>query len=336
MIRWLLEEGFDVFLVSWRSADNETLGMSWEDYISEGIDAALDAVRVQTGQERANTVGYCIGGTLLSTALARQCRMGDDRVNSVTYFASQVDFAEAGELLVFADNSAIEHIAGIIQQSGGLMPGEIMSETFNYLRPIDLVWRYVVDNYMLGRKPKPFDLLYWNADQTNIPGELHLRYLRDLYRDNLFAKGQFELFGERYGIRDITTPAFFQAGRGDHIVPYVSTYRGALQFSGPRTFMLAGSGHIAGVINHPSAQKYQHWVNPDLPPDPATWLAQAREVPGSWWPAWAEWLAERSGSKVAARIPEDKGLGPAPGVYVRETLADIAMRRGRIGKTIVG
>jgi polyhydroxyalkanoate synthase len=336
MIRWLLGEGFDVFLVSWRSADEATLDMSWEDYITEGIDAALDTVLALTGQSQANTVGYCIGGTMLSTALARQCRMGDTRVNSVTYFASQVDFAEAGELLVFADDAAIEHIAGIIRKSGGLMPGEIMSETFNYLRPIDLVWRYVVDNYMLGRKPKPFDLLYWNADQTNIPGSLHLRYLRDLYRDNLFAKGQFTLFGERYGIADITTPAFFQAGRGDHIVPYVSTYRGALQFSGPRTFMLAGSGHIAGVINHPDAKKYQHWVNPELPASPTQWLAGATEVPGSWWPDWAEWLAGHSGGKVAARMPQDRGFGPAPGLYVRETLADIAMRRGRLGKAVLG
>ncbi len=327
MIRWLLAKGFSVFLVSWRNADTVTQDYVWDDYIREGIFAAIDAVLEISGQKQVNTVGYCVGGTLLSTALAWMCRHDDDRVASVTYFASQSDFAEAGELMVFADDAAINHIATIIEQQGGIMPGEVMYETFNYLRPIDLVYRYVVDNYMLGRKPKPFDLLYWNADQTNVPGKLHIQYLSDLYRDNKFARGEFEVFGEKVCTADITVPALFQSSRGDHIVPYASTYRAARQFSGPVRFLMAGSGHIAGVINHPDAVKYQHWVNEELPETAEAWITGAVEVPGSWWPEWVKWLKPRSGEKVAALAPHDKGLGDAPGSYVRRTMADIAEER---------
>lgn len=327
MIRWLVSKGFTVFVVSWRSADDETKNYDWDDYIEDGIHAAVDKVLEITGQERLNTVGYCIGGTLLSTALARMCKHGDERISSVTFFASQSDFEEAGELLIFSDETAIEHISSIIEQAGGLMPGEIMSETFNYLRPVDLVWRYVVDNYMLGRKPQPFDLLFWNADQTNLPGPLHLRYLRELYSENKFSLGRFKVLGEPVGVADITTPVFIQSSRADHIVPYQSCYRMAKRLSGPVKFVMAGSGHIAGVINHPDAKKYQHWVRNDLPETPDEWLEGAEERPGSWWPEWADWLKQFSGRKVDAIHPADAGLGDAPGTYVGETLSEIARRR---------
>ncbi len=311
MIRWLTEQGHTVFVVSWRSGEDEIKDFDWDDYVMRGFYPALSEVLEICKTKQANLVGYCIGGTMASSAIAHMAKKNDKRVASVTYFASQADFAEAGDLLVFTDDTAISHIETLIADNGGLMAGEDMAETFNYLRPVDLVWRYVVDNYMLGKKPRAFDLLYWNGDQTNIPGPTHLTYLKDLYRDNALSEGNFTVAGERVELGAIEVPSFFQASRDDHIAPFRSIYRAACKFGGKPKFVLSGSGHIAGVINHPSAMKYQHWTNESLPSSPDDWLKGAEETPGSWWPCWGEWLKARSGPLVPARKVKGKHLGDA-------------------------
>ena len=324
MIRWLLSKRVNTFVVSWRSADDETKDFTWDDYIEHGILKAVEVVCEATGAKDINTVGYCIGGTLLTTALAHMGKVGDERIHSATYFASQSDFELAGELKIFTSEQSQQQIDKVINEHGGLMPGEMMGETFNWLRPADLVWRYVVDNYMMGKQPRPFDLLYWNADQTNIPGPTHRTYLSKMYDENALSKGKFEVFGEPVSMQDIRIPVFLQASRSDHICPWHSIYKGAQNFGGPVRFTLAGSGHIAGVINHPDAQKYQHWINPALPENPGKWLSSAEELPGSWWPSWWDWLKPLSGSKTEAVKPQNKKLGAAPGQYAAMKLADIA------------
>ena len=324
MIRWLLSKRVNTFVVSWRSADDETQDYTWDDYVEQGILAAVDAVTKETGSKKINTVGYCIGGTLLSSALAHMGKTGDKRIASATYFASQSDFDLAGELKIFTGEEGLQQVDKVIDEHDGIMPGEMMGETFNWLRPADLVWRYVVDNYMMGKQPRPFDLLYWNADQTNIPGPTHKTYLTKFYNQNELSRGKFEVFGEPVNMGDIKIPVFVQASRSDHICPWHSIYKGAQNFGGRVRFTLAGSGHIAGVINPPSAQKYQHWVNDEVPENPGRWLSDANELPGSWWPSWWEWLRPLSGAKVDAVAPKDHGLGNAPGQYAALKLKDIA------------
>ncbi|MEO0466992.1 MAG: class I poly(R)-hydroxyalkanoic acid synthase [Pseudomonadota bacterium] len=325
MIRWLVNKGLTVLVVSWRSADVATKDYTWEDYAREGTLTAVEQALEATGAKEINTIGYCIGGTLLSGVLAHMAKNGDDRIRSATFFASQSDFQDAGDLMVFTDADAVSEITRIIDDNDGIMPGEIMGETFNWMRPVDLVWRYVVDNYMMGKKPKPFDLLYWNADQTNIPGKVHLAYLKELYGHNALSRGEFKLFGETVSLNDVTIPITVQASRDDHICPYDSVYRTAQTYGGPVRFVLSGSGHIAGVVNHPDANKYQHWLNDgELPGDAHAWLDGAEELPGSWWPSWWIWLQPLSGRKVKAREPEDCGLGDAPGHYVTARMKDIA------------
>ena len=325
MIRWLTSKGLTVFMVSWRSADSTMADFRWDDYVSQGAYAATEAVVELTGKEKINTVGYCIGGTMLTSALARMALEKDDRIQSATYFASQADFSEAGDLKVFTDEQSIRHIEHVISMNGGIMAGEDMSETFNYLRPSDLVWRYVVDSYMMGKKPRPFDLLYWNSDQTNIPGPTHMTYLHDLYCQNALSNGDFRVLGRKVNIGDIKIPVLIQAAREDHISPFRSVYNTAKKFGGPAELVLAGSGHIAGVVNHPDAKKYQHWTNPKLPDSIDEWMDGAEEHPGSWWPHWFEWLEPLSGEKIEATPVEDKGLGNAPGTYVLRKLEDLGV-----------
>ncbi|MEO0608503.1 MAG: alpha/beta fold hydrolase, partial [Pseudomonadota bacterium] len=324
MIRWLLSKRVNTFVVSWRSADDEIKDHTWDDYIEHGILEAVDVVTKETGSKKINTVGYCIGGTLLSSALAHMGKTGDKRIASATYFASQSDFDLAGDLKILTEEDGLKQIDKVISDHNGIMPGEMMGETFNWLRPGDLVWRYVVDNYMMGKQPRPFDLLYWNADQTNIPGRTHRHYLEQFYNQNALTKGTFKVFGEPVSMADIKIPVFIQAGRADHICPWHSIYKGAQNFGGPVNFTLAGSGHIAGVINHPDAQKYQHWTNSELPGTPGQWLSGAEEAPGSWWPSWWEWLRPQSGEKVDAKAPKDRKLGDAPGQFAALKLKDIA------------
>jgi polyhydroxyalkanoate synthase len=267
-----------------------------------------------------NTVGYCIGGTLLGSSLAHMAAKGDERIASATFFAAQQDFSEAGDLLLFTNEEWLRDLERKMDAAGGVLPGAAMAETFNTLRANDLIWSFFVNNYLLGKEPKPFDLLFWNSDQTRMPKTLHLFYLRRFYGQNALAKGELELDGVRLDLSKVKTPVYIQSSKEDHIAPARSVYKGAKLFGGPVTFTMAGSGHIAGVINAPVAQKYQYWTHDELPETLEQWTAAAKETPGSWWPHWAQWLKSRSGELVTARDPAKGPLGPiedAPGSYVQ-------------------
>jgi len=320
MIKWLVDRGYTVFLVSWVNPDEELAEATFEDYMREGVYAAVQAVEDATGVPRVNAVGYCIGGTLLAATLAHMAKTGDARIQSATFFASQTDFAFAGDLKVFTDEAGLKYLEEKMDASGGVLDANTMAATFNSLRANDLVWNYVVDNYYLGKEPPPFDLLYWNADQTRMPKALHLFYLRKFYKENALSAGALTLLGETVSLKDVTIPVFMQSSREDHIAPSASVHRSASAFGGPVEFIVAGSGHIAGVINHPSAHKYQFWSAKHLHDGVETWFSNAQEIQGSWWPYWDSWLKERSGPDVPARIPGEgklKPLGDAPGEYVK-------------------
>ena len=320
MIKWLVDQGHTVFLVSWVNPSEDMAEASFEDYVREGAYAAVQAVQDATGAERMNAVGYCIGGTMLAAALAHMAKSGDHRIQSATFFASQADFKCAGELLIFTDDASLKFLEAKMDEHGGVLNAQTMADTFNALRSNDLIWNYVVDNYYIGKQPPPFDLLYWNADQTRMPKELHLYYLRRFYRDNALSEGKLTLFGEPLSLKDVTIPIFMQSSKEDHIAPAASVYRSAQAFGGPVEFIVAGSGHIAGVINHPSAGKYQFWANKNLKGALEDWFAFAHETPGSWWPYWDRWLRERAGPDVPARAPGEGKLAPlcdAPGEYVK-------------------
>jgi polyhydroxyalkanoate synthase len=320
LIRWLTSQGFSVFVASWVNPDAKLAQKSFEDYMFEGIYEAADVVRKQCGVDRVNTVGYCIGGTLLACALSHMAAKGDTRINSATTFAAQQDFTEAGDLLLFTDEAWLKDIESKIDEGGGVLSGQSMADTFNSLRSNDLIWSFFVNNYLLGKEPKPFDLLFWNSDQTRMPKTLHMFYLRNFYKDNLLSKGELVMGGETLDMGKIKIPVYVQSSRDDHIVPYRSAYRGARLYGGPTTFTMAGSGHIAGVINAPVAKKYQHWTNPALPATAEEWITEAAEHPGSWWPHWAAWLADKSGKMVSARDPArgpHTPLEDAPGSFVK-------------------
>jgi polyhydroxyalkanoate synthase len=320
MIRWLTGQGFTVFVTSWVNPDSALAHKTLEDYMFGGVYEALEQVLKQTGAKTANTVGYCIGGTLLSCTLAYMAAKGDKRIASATFFAAQQDFAEAGDLLLFTNDAWLKDLEGKIDAGGGVLPSAKMADTFNALRANDLIWSFFVNNYLMGKEPAAFDLLFWNSDQTRMPKALHMSYLDDFYKSNRLSKGELVLDGVTLDLKTVKTPIYVQSSKEDHIAPLRSVYRGAKLFGGPVTFTMAGSGHIAGVINHPDAKKYQHWTNPDLPAAVEDWQAGATEHPGSWWPHWRAWLAERSGGMVAARDPAKGPLKPiedAPGSYVK-------------------
>ncbi len=321
MIRWLSAQGFTVFVCSWVNPDRDKADWNFDQYLEKGIYRAIDKVLEQSGAERLNAVGYCIGGTLLGAALAHMAAKGDDRVNAATFFAAQHDFAEAGDLLLFTDEHWLSEIEQQMDAAGGVLPGAAMADTFNALRANDLIWSFFVSNYLMGKDPPAFDLLFWNADQTRMPKALHLNYLRSMYGQNLLSQGEFHIGGLTVDLSKVKIPLYFQASREDHIAPMNSVYRSARAFSGADvTLTLAGSGHIAGVVNPPAAAKYQHWINPALPPTLAEWQAGAAEHPGSWWNHWAAWLHARAGEMVPARDPARgplKAIEPAPGSYVK-------------------
>jgi polyhydroxyalkanoate synthase len=320
MIRWLTAQGFTVFVVSWVNPDAELADKSFEHYLMDGVYVATEQVMKQTGAKKLNTVGYCIGGTLLSCALAHMAARGDDRINSATFFAAQQDFVEAGDLKLFTSDSWVEEIERRIDEKGGYLPSKSMADTFNALRANDLIWSFFVSNYLLGKEPKPFDLLFWNSDQTRMPKALHLFYLKNFYAKNLLAQGKLEMAGETLDLSKVKVPILMQSSKDDHISPYGSVYRGAKLFGGPVTYVMAGSGHIAGVINHPDAKKYQHWTNEKLPATVDEWIAGAEEHPGSWWTYWAQWLKPKSGRMIPALDPTKGPLKPiedAPGSFVR-------------------
>ncbi len=321
LIRWLSAQGFTVFVCSWVNPDKDKAGFGFDDYLEKGIYRAVEKTLEQAGTKQLNAVGYCIGGTLLGAGLAHMAAKGDKRIAAATFFAAQHDFAEAGDLLLFTDEHWIAEIERQMDAAGGVLPGAAMAETFNALRSNDLIWSFFISNYLLGKDPPAFDLLFWNADQTRMPKTLHLDYLRQMYGANALAKGQFEIGGVTADLSKVEIPLYFQASREDHIAPMNSVYRSAKLFGGEDvTFTLAGSGHIAGVINAPAAKKYQHWINPALPATLAEWQADAVEHPGSWWEHWSAWLGARSGAQIPARDPAKgplKPIEPAPGSYVK-------------------
>ncbi len=321
-IKWATEQGYTVFVISWVNPDERLAGFVFEDYMKKGPLAALDAIEKATGQRKVSAIGYCIGGTLMATTLAYMAARDDDRIAACTFFTAQVDFTEPGELGVFIDE---DQLAGIEQMMSkkGYLEGAEMATTFNMLRANDLIWSFVVNNYLMGKDPFPFDLLYWNADATRMPAALHSYYLRNMYQKNLLSQpGGLVVDSVPIDLRKITIPVYLQAGKEDHIAPAKSVYKATQIFKGPVRFMLAGSGHIAGVVNPPRNKKYQHWLNETAtnPPTLAEWQAGAKEFPGSWWHDWDKWLSALSGPKVPARVPGEGGLPAiedAPGSYVK-------------------
>ncbi|MBV1885448.1 MAG: alpha/beta fold hydrolase, partial [Parvibaculaceae bacterium] len=319
-VKWCLEKGYTVFMISWVNPDEKLAQKSFADYMDEGILAALDAVQRQTGAEKVNTIGYCIGGTLLSATLGYMAAHKDKRIKSATFFAAQSDFAEAGDLKVFIDERQLDTLEQQMKSHNGILGAASMVQVFNLLRSNDLIWNYVVRNYLLGQDPAPFDLLYWNADATRMPEKLHLYYLRECYVKNALSQGEMVLHDTKIDLSKVKTPIYIQSSRNDHIAPYQSIYRSTHLYGGPVRFVMAGSGHIAGVINPPAAKKYQHWLNKDLPEDVNQWLDGAKEHKGSWWPDWEKWLRRKSGTKIPALDPESGPLVPledAPGSYVK-------------------
>ncbi|HEY2445303.1 MAG TPA: class I poly(R)-hydroxyalkanoic acid synthase [Rhizomicrobium sp.] len=318
-IRWAVAQGYTVFVASWVNPDSRLAKKTFEDYMRDGIFAALQAVEKATGVKSPNVIGYCIGGTLLASTLAYMAAKNDNRIHSATFFAAQSDFSEAGDLQVFIDDVQLEALEEQMNASGGVLEGRRMATTFNMLRANDLIWSFVVNNYLLGRDPVPFDLLYWNSDTTRMPEATHLFYLREFYKNNALAKGNLALGGVKLDLTKVKIPVYLQSAKEDHIAPYRSVYKTTQFVEGPVRFILAGSGHIAGVINPPAARKYQYWTNDKLPSKVEDWLAEAKEHPGSWWTDWDAWLSPLSGKKIAARVPGDgklKPIGDAPGTYV--------------------
>ena len=317
-IKWCVEQGLTVFVVSWVNPDEKLAKKSFEDYMLEGPLAALDAIEQATGVRDANVIGYCLGGTLLASTLAYMTAKGDKGFKSATFFTALVDFSNPGELGVFIDEEQLASLEDRMS-ADGYLDGGAMANTFNMLRANDLIWSFVVNNYLMGRDPLPFDLLYWNADSTRLPAEMHSFYLRNMYQENkLVEPGGIELDGVPIDLGTIETPTMILSTREDHIAPWKSTYAATQIYKGPVKFCLAGSGHIAGVVNPPAKKKYGYWTRKDNPDDADEWLAGAEEKAGSWWPEWRKWIKKHAGGSVAARKPGDgklKIIEAAPGSY---------------------
>jgi polyhydroxyalkanoate synthase len=319
-IKWCVDNGVTVFVISWVNPDARLARKNFEQYMREGPLAAIDAIERITGETKVNTIGYCVGGTLLAITLAWLASQRQDRVASATFFTAQVDFTYAGDLSVFVDEERIKHLEEHMSERGYLEAAR-MANAFNMLRPNDLIWPYVVNNYLRGKKPYPFDILYWNSDATRMPAANHSFYLRNCYLNNKLSKGEMEIAGILLDLRKVTVPVYNLATREDHIAPAKSVLYGSRYFGGPVKFVLAGSGHIAGVVNPPGKTKYQYWTGPDPSgSDIDKWLAAAEEHPGSWWPDWLEWLKAQNAQTVPARPIGGGGLEPiedAPGSYVK-------------------
>ncbi len=319
-IKFCVDQGHSVFVISWVNPDERHRDLGWDAYMTLGPLAALAAIEQATGEAEANVIGYCIGGTLLATTLGHMAATGDRRVVSATFFTSIMDFADAGELTLFMDEEQLQQIERQMDEKGYLDAGS-MAATFNLMRANDLIWSFVVGNYLLGKEALPFDLLYWNSDSTRMPAATHRYYLRNMYQKNLLKEpGGLTLLGTPIDLRQVTTPVFLISAREDHIAPWRNTYAAAGLYAGPVRFVLAGSGHIAGVINPAGSTKYGYCTNEALPADPDAWLEGAQAHPGSWWPVWAEWVKDYAGGKVKARVPGAGGLPAleeAPGSYVK-------------------
>jgi len=321
LVNYLVGKGHTVFIISWVNPDEKLGKKSFDHYMIEGPLAAMDVIETVTGEKEISIGGYCLGGTLLSITLAWLHAKGQQhRVKSATFLTTMVDFAEAGELSVFIDEEQLKMLEDRMSETGYL-EGTEMATTFNMLRANDLIWSFVINNYLLGKDPFPFDLLYWNSDSTRMPATMHSYYLRNMYQKNLLAKpGALNIGGEPIDLSKIATPAYIISTREDHIAPWKSTYAATHIYKGDIRFVLSGSGHIAGAMNPPSKNKYGYCTNDKLPATPDAWLAGAKENPGSWWPDWEKWQDQFAGPKVPARVPGGGKLKPiedAPGSYVR-------------------
>lgn len=317
-IRWAIEQGHTVFVISWINPDERHGAKSWEAYIREGLQYGLDTIEKATGEREVNAIGYCVGGTLLAAALALMAGEGDDRIKSATFFTTQVDFTHAGDLKVFVDEEQVAAVEKSMNEKGYL-DGTKMATAFNMLRSGDLIWPYVINNYMRGKDPLPFDLLYWNADSTRMAAANHSFYLRNCYLDNTLSQGTMELAGHTVSLGDITIPVYNLASKEDHIAPALSVFLGSKYFGGKVDYVMAGSGHIAGVVNPPASNKYQYWTGSTPTGDFNQWIASATDHPGSWWPHWQSWIEAKDNTRVPARKPGKhmKTLGDAPGSYVK-------------------
>ncbi|WP_193557337.1 PHA/PHB synthase family protein [Microvirga pakistanensis] len=317
-IRWAVDQGLTVFCISWVNPEAQHAEKGFEHYMQEGIFAALEAIKQATGEKKVTAIGYCVGGTLLAVTMAYMAARRDKRIDSATFFTAQVDFTHAGDLKVFADEEQIRTIETQMKKRGYL-DGSHMANAFNMLRPTDLIWSNVVNVYMKGRAPTAFDLLYWNSDSTRMPAANHAFYLRNCYLENKLAKGEMEIAGVKLDLKKIKAPIFNLATKEDHIAPARSVFLGSQAFGGPVDFVLAGSGHIAGVVNAPAKQKYQFWTGGPAEGDLDDWVANAKETTGSWWPYWFSWIEKQAPKKVPAREPGGGKLEPlcdAPGTYV--------------------
>jgi polyhydroxyalkanoate synthase len=319
-IKWCTDQGHTVFVISWVNPGAELAGKGFADYLLEGPLEALEAIKRATGEEKANVVGYCIGGTLAASALAYMAATGDRRIVSATLFTTLLDFADVGDISVFLDDAQLQ-LADEHMNRLGYLEGHHMAEAFNLLRENDLIWFFFVNNYLMGREPSAFDLLYWNSDSTRMPATMHSFYLRNMYYKNVLKDpGGINLANVAIDLRKIEVPVYFLSTREDHIAPWRSTYAGARLVSGPVRFVLGASGHVAGVINPPSANKYGYWTGKMLPADPESWLNGGKFHQGSWWTDWAGWIADYGGGQVPAREPgsgELAAIEDAPGSYVK-------------------
>jgi len=318
-IKWAVDQGHTLFVISWVNPDQKLAEKSFENYMLEGPLAALAAIESATGERNVNTIGYCLGGTLLASTAAYLAAKGDDRIASATYFVTLVDFTDGGDMAVFIDEEQLVSLERRMHKRGYL-EAQDMATAFNMLRANDLIWSFVVDNYLLGKEQMPFDLLFWNSDSTRMPAAMHSFYLRKMYQQNLLAKPcGISLAGTPIDLSKIRTPTFILSAREDHIAPWKSTYAAIRLYSGPVKFVLSASGHVAGVISAPGS-KYGHWANDNLPPSPDEWFAGATPHLGSWWPVWDEWVTQLDSDHVPAREPGGGKLTiieDAPGSYVR-------------------
>ena len=322
LIGWVVAQGYTVFVISWNNPDSSLAAKTFDDYMLEGPLAAVDAIEQATGETEITAIGYCLGGTLLACTLGYMAATGDDRIKAATYFVTMIDFSEPGDLGVFVDEEQLEALEERMSEKGYL-EGSDMANTFNMMRSNDLIWSFVINNYLLGKEPLPFDLLHWNSDSTRMPAAMHSFYLRTMYIENkLIEPGAITLAGQPIDLGRIETPSYILSTREDHIAPWASTYAATQLYGGPVRFVLSASGHIAGVINHPDAKKYSYWKNTKNPATAEAWLDGAKQEEGSWWGDWDKWNAKKSGKKTPARQPGDgqlKTIEAAPGSYVKKS-----------------
>jgi polyhydroxyalkanoate synthase len=324
LIRYCVEQGHRTFVVSWRNPDESLAQKTWDNYIEDAVIKAIAVTQDITGAETINALGFCVGGTMLGTALAVLAARGEEPVHCATFLTTLLDFTDTGILDVFIDENFVKYREAQFAQ-GGLMPGRDLATTFSFLRPNDLVWNYVVGNYLKGETPPPFDLLYWNSDSTNLPGPYYAWYLRQMYLENNLVKpGKVTVCGEKIDFRQVRLPVYIYGSREDHIVPIGGAYGSTQVFPGKKRFVMGASGHIAGVINPASKNKRSHWIGPagKFPKDVKDWIASATEHPGSWWTDWSAWLKPQAGKQIAAPKTYGKGktyaaIEPAPGRYVK-------------------